>query len=330
MSTPLTTVDTNTSQSDLSHLEGLNLHRHRIAEAQTATSIIQDLIRECGPSVEEQLASIDINNPTAEEDALIVQILGALTDEQWEIINNGINDTLIVADPYANGMTRPDLPERTEGTITVDGDPSGFVDPMPGQYGSEYPTYRAWALDQITTLLTGIHPTRGEVPISKARSLALLRDKRFRNMVKKSGVALKDLYEAVNSHADHPVEDDYDDSRDVPWLSHYQHRNDYSRFLPPPAPEDETPPNAQRPRRGSFRRGISMDQALGKDEEYIDALHQGTELLRQACDTDNPVLRDALIDAARSLSRSIIAMTDKRRNAFAAVATRFTRKARIR
>ncbi|MGA1753178.1 MAG: hypothetical protein ACO395_07455 [Pontimonas sp.] len=233
MHTTLRTVDVNLDMQALGHIDAQTAFATQFSEARDASTLLSLIAAAIPPH-------LDLDDPTDRQ-----SIVDSLTPEQIDMLDSACNDTYVCVDPYAPEMTRFDCPPRTVGFIRVPGDPSPIADTEPGDYMSPHSSYVEWAHDMITTILTGIHPVAGEVPISDYRLRQLFADKRFCRVLKKTGIAPSTLIEAVALRGDPtPVEDE--DSH----LSPYIHRNENSRWLPPPAPEDCTPPDAARPRPG--------------------------------------------------------------------------------
>jgi hypothetical protein len=233
MHTTLRTVDVNLDQQALAHIDAQAAFATQFKEAQDASSLLSMIAAAIPPHW-------DLDNPV-DRQALIDMIPAEAAD----LLDSAINDTYVVTDPYSPEMTRFDAPPRTVGFIRAPGDPSPIADHQPGDHSSPHSSYREWALDTITTLMTGIDPVNGDIPISDMRLRLLLKDKRFMRVLRETGISASTLVETVALRGDPPAVDDDDDG-----LSPVIHRNEHSHRYPPPAPEDCTRPGAVRPRPG--------------------------------------------------------------------------------
>lgn len=320
MHTTLRTVDVNLDQQALAHIDAQQAFATQFKEAQDASALLA-LISSAIP------AHWDLDNP-----ADLQQVIDMIPSEAADILDSACNDTYVVPDPYAPEMTRFDAPPRTVGFIRVPGDPSPIADHQPGDHSSPHESYRQWALDTITTLMTGIDPVNGEVPISDLRLRILLKDKRFMRVLRSTGISASTLVETVALRGDPPSVDDDDDDNDFfPVI----HRNEHSHRYPPPAPEDCTPPGAVRPRPGRppiVHGSLAFEPYTSPDDDLRDDI---TAVKRRIIDlypngidtpTNDPValallkrLRDLVTQTTRS---------NQQRERRAKVASIFTRGGR--
>lgn len=245
MTTVLKTIDVGANDTILSHLEAAQLFSASHAEARSASAILAALLSD--PDNAPPMSDQPLDHQRWQ--ARMTRCISSLPDHERESLELALTDAHVVPDPFEPGMTRMDLPDRIEGVIVSDDLIHPLHEPKPGSTGSPYDDKQQWAMDQLTTVLTGIHPERGEVSVTVPDLDRLLLKPAFRRLL----VSLRtgdqptytrsSLIRIFESRGVHGVSDSPDEE-----LTHPRTRRSSPRWLPPPDPSDEVPPDAVRPR----------------------------------------------------------------------------------
>lgn len=324
MTTVLKTIDVGTADTVLSHLEARELFARSLAEATTASSILAAIVQSCPPPIDDDPRSLD------RWESQVRSAIEALPDDQRSTVELALSDSHVVVDFNEPGFTRADLPTRIEGVIVDESIIHPLHEPSPGARNSQYDDRAHWAMDQLTSILTGIHPDAGDVAVTTRDVDRLLLKPAFVRLL--STIRNQDgtpkytrtiLHQIVLARPEAPVKDSLDEG-----LSHPNTRSRPSpRWLPPPDPSDELPPDAVRPRTTgrSLQRGSIMfdsETTPVQDMEHESArlkrilageapvdwpsYADGNDVRRRPSDAPPPpAVRDAVSKVIRSLDEQV-------------------------
>lgn len=299
----LTRIDVNVREQPLGHIDARRLCSQQLSEARNASEYCRELLKLTNhPQVESasfQRTSlgvvVDLKTKTGDQAPAFV-----IPTEMVEAIDYALSDPNISIDEFGNEMFVFDLIEdamsgggsdQITGFLRQPGDVSPLVSPRPGDVGSDFDGYDQWRLDKLVTMMTGIDPQHGDVILDTQKSKDLLEREDFMRVITHTGAdslppnaertkpnsgpadrnlmeIIPVILEALDNQPDEPTVDEQ--VPPPPRHECYPNLNRLGHMLPPPEPEDCTPPGAVRPRPckpGPMPRGNEMFMGTIYDDD---------------------------------------------------------------
>jgi len=267
------TIDVNLRQQPLGHIDARRIHalqRQEVSSAIDTVRRIAAILSKPGLSYEIKpftdgdaiLHVFSENNPNFHHQVL-------LPADLLREVDYALSDPHIDIDVYDASMTRHTAVEDTDADRI-----SGFIhsdendDALLCNERILGDPIDEWRHDTVVTILTGIHPTAGEYTMDRRRARQLIEREDFQRYLDRTDSLslLPLLLDAIDRLPDEPSVDE-EEVPPPPRHGCYPAVNQFSHLMPPPAPEDCTPPGAVRPRPNTYQRGISMDQGDSIFEE---------------------------------------------------------------